>query len=812
MKKIILLAIFLLAINAQAQERDRRAELHMECHNPHIIHISVAPDGSLWMVSSLCGEIFQADNIHSTWRTVEKGESLSVGKGYENITAFNHNTAVISGNIWAGGFKDIKRTSTGGLMWEKIKYSSIKGDEWFHSAWRGEEGCMWIGSQDGMLAFSTDSGRTFTTLRDTAFEYKTGIEEIYMLSTKNGFISCHDNSLYATTDNWRSYRRLPTPFDQNVITKNGIVGRVRQWSNYLIVEQEGESFYTPSPLRDTPSTIGGKQEIKWQHTPITLRDFEVDPATGRLWGVDESHQVVMTEDFKRWTPMNVNVLSTIGIHEGHLYCKIEEGVMRVGADGVVDSCPFLTTEHPIEEPENTLAHGKRLWGHDGKSIYIHDSEGWYRVARTPTIWGMTSDPTREDRVVIMNDRKENYSIDTAGRVEPYIYRQPLAAFVKPGLKSLDITTYEIFGWFVDKETIRFLHSGDRLVESSHMKIRESYDPHLRDGYEADSLPMAAENDAAKRQLSVSSVEKSLLTLGERYTRYPTPQDFGLKDTTLDLHTVFETETCVRSSNKHGYTITLVNQTGDTLKAYGQTDSHVNLGGSTRFPWLLPMYISWREAEFFTYQPVLWQTLREAMPDSMFMKDYLDNSTLRPEEKLQSGDLLFVSSKWYESDMEQAIKASTGQYSHMALVEVDSLGVVWVIEATPGDGVKRKTFNRFKIDNHLEMFGSFDIYRFTIHFDTAAVIAHAKSHLGQPYDDAFLPNNGALYCSELIYECFLDAAGKHLFEAKPMNWRDKDGNLPEYWEKHFEELGIPVPEGVPGTNPTDLSRSPLLRRL
>ena len=46
----------------------------------------------------------------------------------------------------------------------------------------------------------------------------------------------------------------------------------------------------------------------------------------------------------------------------------------------------------------------------------------------------------------------------------------------------------------------------------------------------------------------------------------------------------------------------------------------------------------------------------------------------------------------------------------------------------------------------------------------------------------------------------------------MNWRDKNGNLPKYWKKHFKKLGMPVPEGVPGTNPTDLSRSPMLHKL
>ena len=74
------------------------------------------------------------------------------------------------------------------------------------------------------------------------------------------------------------------------------------------------------------------------------------------------------------------------------------------------------------------------------------------------------------------------------------------------------------------------------------------------------------------------------------------------------------------------------------------------------------------------------------------------------------------------------------------------------------------------------------------------------------------DNGALYCSELIYECFLDSAGNHLFEAIPMNWRTPDGTIPQYWLDHFNKLNTPIPEDLPGTNPTALSRSPLLRKL
>ena len=179
--------------------------------------------------------------------------------------------------------------------------------------------------------------------------------------------------------------------------------------------------------------------------------------------------------------------------------------------------------------------------------------------------------------------------------------------------------------------------------------------------------------------------------------------------------------------------------------------------------------------------------------------YKRKYTLRPWTGcLQSGDLLFVSDT---GGMGQAVKESTGSYTHVALVERsgDSL---FIIDATPKHGVARRPFE--------ETFASrmpVDVYRLTIPFDTVAIISRAKALVGSPYDNAFLPDNDAYYCSELI-----QAAYGTFFKSKPMNWRDADGSLPAYWVEHFKTIGMPVPEGVPGTNPTDMSRTNLLRKL
>lgn len=70
----------------------------------------------------------------------------------------------------------------------------------------------------------------------------------------------------------------------------------------------------------------------------------------------------------------------------------------------------------------------------------------------------------------------------------------------------------------------------------------------------------------------------------------------------------------------------------------------------------------------------------------------------------------------------------------------------------------------------------------------------------------------MYCSELVYESFLTDDYRHIFTANPMSFRDKDGQIPEFWGRLFSELGEPVPEGVPGTNPNDMAHDTIVKEV
>jgi len=81
---------------------------------------------------------------------------------------------------------------------------------------------------------------------------------------------------------------------------------------------------------------------------------------------------------------------------------------------------------------------------------------------------------------------------------------------------------------------------------------------------------------------------------------------------------------------------------------------------------------------------------------------------------------------------------------------------------------------------------------------------AKNQIGSDYDDIFLINNNAYYCSELIYKAFEKDS---LFSLAPMTFSKSKKEPPlKEWEEYYFNLGVPIPEGKLGINPGLISIS------
>ncbi len=178
-----------------------------------------------------------------------------------------------------------------------------------------------------------------------------------------------------------------------------------------------------------------------------------------------------------------------------------------------------------------------------------------------------------------------------------------------------------------------------------------------------------------------------------------------------------------------------------------------------------------------------------------------------------GDLLFQVSE--TSPMSEAITESTAQhdsikYDHVAIFTLHD-GMPSVIEASTTHGVRRTSWADFVTSSPL-VDGRPGVVVMRVHENPKLIqqaVSRAETHLGEPYDWSYLPDNGKTYCSELIYESYVDAEGKPLFRAKPMNFRNAKGEIPLFWAELFQKLGEPIPEGVLGTNPNEMSKDSIL---
>ena len=183
------------------------------------------------------------------------------------------------------------------------------------------------------------------------------------------------------------------------------------------------------------------------------------------------------------------------------------------------------------------------------------------------------------------------------------------------------------------------------------------------------------------------------------------------------------------------------------------------------------------------------------------------------QNLRNGDLLFEAAG--NSEFSEAIASATAaddslRFVHVAILKAEPDGGFSVIEASPQEGVRSVALQDF-LDDAPRIGGApaVVVMRLEKDFSAAEAIECAERYLGEPYDWWYMPDNGRMYCSELIYEAYLDADGNHIFGNRPMNFRNPDGTMPRFWEELYGELGVPVPEGLPGTNPHDLSRDPAL---
>ena len=196
------------------------------------------------------------------------------------------------------------------------------------------------------------------------------------------------------------------------------------------------------------------------------------------------------------------------------------------------------------------------------------------------------------------------------------------------------------------------------------------------------------------------------------------------------------------------------------------------------------------------------------------------SCARQPEALRTGDLIFVGIPadytLDDNSMDAAIADATGtpdslNLIHVAIAEVEG-DQTWIIDATIKYGVDRHPLDTFLTQFKLKdgSYPVFEVMRLKDDKVAETAVERAKIFLGTPYDVAFLPDNGAFYCTELVQVSYLTDDGSRIFTSAPMNFKNAEGEFPVYWQQLFALIGQEIPQDIPGTNPQAMARDPHLR--
>lgn len=195
-----------------------------------------------------------------------------------------------------------------------------------------------------------------------------------------------------------------------------------------------------------------------------------------------------------------------------------------------------------------------------------------------------------------------------------------------------------------------------------------------------------------------------------------------------------------------------------------------------------------------------------------------------ETEVQNGDLLFVGLSYdYQlvvdsADMDAAIVESTCDnadsvnYIHVAILERDENGQIWVVDATIRRGVDRYPLDTFLVNFTLNdgTLPRLEVMRLKDNTDVDQYVTNARQFCGRPYDVYFGTSSDSLYCSELVRDSYITAKGDYIFSEAPMNFKRADGTFPAYWEQLFALIKQPIPQGKNGTNPNAMRKESCLK--
>lgn len=457
---IIFLSVSLGAGSAiYAQQKDFNAFLQMYPHD-----VVINDDGSIW-ISSGSHYLGYAKEFGSKFHYSRVGltdqEEQYDKPDLDHIRFFNNDTGYVVGYIGDGENNSQKSgyfyTIDGGENWIR---KSMKYSQWVYDTYALPSGHAWCGGSNGKIMYTDNFAFDWKEI-NTPFTDNQRLYRIFMKDTLNGIAGANSNKVYVTEDNWKNFRSIESPLDQNLFPKSNTeadyrITKVAVWKNYYILKQNEVLFYTDQEV------------IEWKRFPEDIFGFTLDSDEQKLYGISNGSDVFCFNEPEDYNLMDIPLSFPsyhIVKHKNDLYFIASKELGKFdGKD--FHHCKLYTSDHKISQPDPVYRHHYTYYGTKGSYLYAseRDTSSWYRIGKFPDyIYHLNF--LNDTSIIGTSLKGMNYYMNLKnGKAEKYHYEKPIEEFLSSQVQKVIIESGSNFCLGgSNKEELHFTRSGDKLI-------------------------------------------------------------------------------------------------------------------------------------------------------------------------------------------------------------------------------------------------------------------------------------------------------------------------------------------------------------
>jgi hypothetical protein len=367
---LIFTALLLFVVHSAFSQNPYLARLSIR---GRIGELGISPKGDIWVATS-AGKVYYRSQADQLWReSIISSKYDEISNHFERINFLADSIIILSGFLQADGKEDfVLRSENYGKTWEKVRFGV---SSWLDGAYFRIDGTGWMTGNSQYIYYTKDSGKTWQTF--DKIENEGNLRLISICFEKNGETGLFGslwNSLYLTTDNCKSWSKLPTPLTQKKYiriseTNPPEIAKIRMLDNYYIIRQEQRTF------------ISKKDHIEWQYHPEIL-DFEVTNA-GNLYTIhkDRSFHLYNSNIASIWaSDQKVDLtVTTMTVQGEKLFALTPEQLYQI-SPGNFKRYDLLNSDSGISKPNRQLQIKGEDYGFAGKDILKYDTarKQWFR--------------------------------------------------------------------------------------------------------------------------------------------------------------------------------------------------------------------------------------------------------------------------------------------------------------------------------------------------------------------------------------------------------------------------------------------------